>query len=106
VFYSRDPLLGTLLSTALSNQYNLESEGQTQVTLQVEPYFFLTRSATSPNISYNWQMNGSSLNPSGDKNTITLRRQGNVGGEADVRVEIEDKGRLFPSARSSIDIVF
>lgn len=104
VLYPRSALLGTRFETALSGNYRLNNLQEIEIT--AHPYFFLTDSATDPNLSYNWRMNRETLIPPEQKNTVRLRRPENVSGEADLSVEVDDTSRIFTEQSSDVTIEF
>lgn len=104
VLYRHDPLLGTDLSKALGDEYKLD-EGN-EITIKAVPYFYLQNTPASPDLEYDWEMNGDSITPAEFKDVVTFRRPEGVGGRANVTLEIDDTSRLFPSVDTRLEIIF
>lgn len=104
VLYQHDPLLGTILSASLGNEYRL-NEGN-EITVKAVPYFYLETNPTASNLEYNWQMNRESVTPAESKNVVTFRRPEGVEGKANVTLEVDDTARLFPSVDTRLEIIF
>lgn len=104
VLYQHDPLLGTILSTDLGNEYRLQDGNE--VTVKAVPYFYLTNTPTASNLEYDWKMNRQSVTPSKFKDVVTFRRPDGVDGQANVTLEVDDTSRLFPSVDTRLEIIF
>ena len=87
---------------ALNDNFSTQ---KSQLSLFAVPYFFSAVDVVSPNLTYNWFTNGSPAKPSELKNIFNLITDG-TGGEIKMDLSIEDKTKLFQSAKSSTILNF
>lgn len=105
LLYNHSPLLGTLYKDALAGDYMLDSATE-EVEITAIPYFFLASRSTAPQLTFDWEMNGSTLSPNDRKNMVRFRRQEGVEGEARVDVEVDDSSRIFSGKSATVNLRF
>ena len=106
VFYDRDALRGELLDGAFQNNLSL---GQSEVTLQAQPYYFSNQSVASGNLTYAWTLGDQdATGPDSARGILTLRQTGQGAGAAAVGVSIQntDSSKLVQAAQNNLQITF
>lgn len=103
LFYKKDNELGTLWEKAIGNNYRIT---QDEILLAV-PYFISPKNPQNPILTWSWSINGSPVYLSGlTKNLIPLKVQSGVSGMSKLRVEIENKYKIFQTVSKEINIQF
>jgi hypothetical protein len=106
ILYSRDPLRGTLLDTALPRSFNLLAN---EITLDAQPYFFSNESLRAGKISFSWLLNNTETSgPDTARGLLTLRQTGQGSGSAMVQVNIQntEADKLIQGAQQSLQFSF
>ncbi|MEI7719699.1 MAG: hypothetical protein WCI89_00620 [bacterium] len=106
VIYDHDALRGELLDGAFQNNLSL---GQSEVTLQAQPYYFANSSVQNGNLLYAWTLGGQDANgPDSARGMLTLRQTGQGAGAAAVGVSIQntDNSKLVQAAQNNLQITF
>jgi hypothetical protein len=88
----------------LNGNYNLGNTEELNVI--AEPFFFDLASATGNDSTYSWSVNGSSVNPTGNKNGLLLKQGGNTKGTASISLQITNLSRIFQYAGNSFNVSF
>jgi len=98
--YGRDPLLGVLFNTALSNIFELKNE---EIVVEAFPFFFSTQNRENT-LSYQWRLGGALLDGwIGPR--VTLRQVGSTG-QATLSVRTDNTLGFLESVGSSVVIDF
>ena len=106
VLYDRDALRGELLDGAFSNNLSL---GQSEVTLQAQPYYFANQSVANGTLAYSWTLGGQDASgPDSARGILTLRQTGQGAGAAAVGVSIQntDSSKFIQAAATNLQITF
>src|SRR3989338_6831816 len=102
-FYKKDSALGTLWEKALPNPYRISGEE----TVVAAPYFISPRDIRRPELVFKWFINNLMLPVKNyEKNLIPIRAQGGASGVSKLRLEIENRDKIFESASREINIEF
>ena len=103
VFYKNDANLGTIWEQALSSGHKIQNEE----VMEAAPYFISPKNIGIPILAWNWSINDSLVNILGSrKNLIPLRAQAGVSGTAKIKLEIENKYKIFSTASKEINVEF
>lgn len=103
VFYKRDKKLGTLWDEALSNTHFIDQEE----ILVAAPYFIAPKNLLNPRLVFNWFINNNLVNlESIFSNMLPLKTEEGRSGTSKVRLEINNKDRLFQNVSKEINIQF
>lgn len=87
LLYALNPLIGLTTSTILKNTSELQEE---EITISAEPFYVPGLFRDALNLTYNWKLNGKTVQtPNLDLGTITVRQAGAGRGKAQVSVSIE-----------------
>jgi len=104
LFYEKHPLEGIKYERSLEDTFSL---GEKEVTFRAEPYFFSLDDIVDGELDYQWKVGGKKVNPtSKDKRELTLRREGEGEGVAQVELKIENFNRLLQLAENSLRVLF
>jgi hypothetical protein len=103
VFYKKDPILGTRWESALSDWFTVNKEGETIV---AEPYFFSKKDLTSPIYGFDWFINGEKVLIPGQRNSLSVKPEGNNSGNSLIKVMIKNNKTLFQSMDKKINVKF
>lgn len=99
VLYKKSPTEGVLYNEALTKEKAMPED---EITLVAEPYF-LPIKGHEKNFTYNWQINGKSINTPEKKTELTVRPNSR-GGYADINVTIESVSEIFQKATSQLKL--
>lgn len=103
LFYKKDPGLGTLWENAISNNYKMEEDE----ILEAAAYFISPKNLLNPILSWSWSINGAPVYlESIINNIIPLRKQTGVSGTAKLKLQIENKYKVFQTTSKEINIQF
>jgi len=103
LFYKNDGRTGTKWEQALSDPYKIEKEE----VLVAEPYFISPKDIRNPRLVFNWFINNSIIKiDSQRRNVIPLQVQEGVSGTSKLRLEIENKDKIFQTAAKEINVEF
>lgn len=103
LFYKNNAKLGTIWDQALSDGHKIQSDE----VLEAVPYFISPKDIRIPILSWVWSINGSSINILGSrKNLIPLKVQEGTSGTSKIRLDIENKYRIFGTASGEINVTF
>lgn len=97
IFYKKSPIEGILYN----NAYNKESAmTEDEITLVAEPYFM---SLKGNDFSYNWKINGETINTPSKKTELTIR-PASRGGYATINLIMENLDDLFQKASNTLKL--
>lgn len=103
IFYKNDSALGTIWENVLTNPHRVQ---ETEV-IEATPYFISPKEILNPRLIWNWSINDSILNIlSFRKNIIPLAVQGEISGTSKLKLQIENKDKIFQTANKEINIEF
>lgn len=106
LFYSKDPLRGTLYDAALPAAISLTTK---EITVQAAPYFFASSSFKKGALVYSWTLNGEdSVGPDSAKGMLTLRQTGSGQGAAVIGAALQNNepDKFIQTAQAALQIVF
>ena len=103
LFYENDPLLGVKWENALSDGFKINSNGET---LNVEPYFFSPKNISSPDLTFDWSLNGTIIQTPDPKNILSIKPEAGQSGNATIKVDINNTNTLFQSMTKQITVSF
>jgi hypothetical protein len=104
LFYENNALYGILFNKAVLGDYNLGNREELKIT--AEPFFFDSKTPTSQ-LSYEWSVNGQTVNLDGKKNEILLRQENkNMVGTTLVSLQTNNLARIFQYTGESLNINF
>lgn len=102
-FYKQDNDLGTIWEKALENGHRIQN-GETIVAI---PYFISPKRIQSPILNWSWFINDSLVNIQGvKKNVIPLKVEEGTSGTSKLRLEMENRGKIFQTANREIELQF
>jgi len=103
LFYQNDTNLGTIWEHSLYDGYKIEGDA----ILEAAPYFISPKDLRIPVLSWVWSINNNKIDVSGSrKNIIPLKVQEGTSGTSKVRLDIENKYRIFGTADGEINVTF
>lgn len=100
-FYEKDPLLGVLYNKPLSTEFTLNKK---EFSISAEPYFFSNERSDSPEIKYNWSVNGRVVQNYG--RNITLKNDAGAKGTSAVSLAMRGITKTFQSANKDLRVNF
>jgi hypothetical protein len=98
IFYKKSPSEGILYSSALGSETFMAEE---EMTVVAEPYFFSLNN--SDNLSYNWKINGKSIETPSRKTELTVHPSSR-GGYATLGLVIENLDTFFQKVSGNLKI--
>ena len=102
IFYTKDTKMGTLWENAVGDDHVIKNDE----VLEADPYFLSPQSLNSPILDWSWYINDQPITlTSFIKNIIPLRA-GGASGNAKIRVEINNKYKIFQTANKEINVQF
>ncbi|MDE2041384.1 MAG: hypothetical protein KGI59_03335, partial [Patescibacteria group bacterium] len=102
ILYADSPLYGIEYEKALPSTYSLTDQ---EVSVKVEPFYMSTKNPMSGALTFDWTMNGAPVTAFHNKDEITLRSTGSVGGQTDVGVTVQNQGKLLQGGQAAITIM-
>ncbi|MEX2052290.1 MAG: hypothetical protein WD991_01165 [Candidatus Paceibacterota bacterium] len=102
-FYRKDAKMGIIFNRELSANHRINGE---EIVVAV-PYFISPKQIQIPSLIFSWAINGSAVSaPIGTKNIIPLKTVEGVSGVSKLRLEIENRNKIFQTASKEINIEF
>jgi len=102
-FYKKDTTLGIIWEKALEQGHRIFGEE----TLVAIPYFVSPKNLQHPSLIWNWSINNSPISvPIGKRNLLPLKVEEGITGTSKVRLQIDNKDRIFQTASKEINIEF
>lgn len=102
--YENSPLLGTLFNHAINGQFSIQKNSE--ISLFVAPYFFISDLLSNGGTKYDWSMNGTAITDQQGGNTVTFRDSGSQGGESNIRVQVSQKNAVYQTGATQFSILF
>lgn len=102
LFYKKDPNLGTLWEKTLSNNYTIDKQGETIV---AEPYFFSSQDSNFRDLSFEWSLNGETVDTPNPKNILSVKPDTNSG-NASITLVVNNIKTMFQKANNEINVNF
>src|SRR3989344_597247 len=102
-FYRQDAELGIIWENALSANHQIKSE---EIILAA-PYFISPKDIRRPELIFNWSINDRTVNiPIYSKSLMQLKAQAGASGASKLRLDIENTGKIYQSAKKEINIAY
>jgi len=95
LFYEKSPLYGIQYQNGINKSYKLE--GQKEVSVVAVPYFFGVTTVNSPDLQFNWRVNGQNVLDQNEVDSLTLRNETEESGTASVSLNIRNSVRILQS---------
>ena len=103
LFYKNDINMGTLWEHALPDMYRIEGDAL----LEAAPYFISPNDLRIPILSWIWSINDNTIEtPTVKKNLIPLKVPTGTSGTSKIKLNIENKYRIFGTASGEINLTF
>lgn len=103
IFYESHPTLGIRFEEAITDTLEL---GGGEVSIAAQPFYFAGTNANSPQLTYQWVLNGANVpNPNVNKNLIVLRAD-TEGGAANVGLGVKHLSKIFQEASKNFMVNF
>lgn len=101
LFHEDHPLLGIWYNRPLGKDLSLTKK---EFSLRAEPYFFSKEIRGQSSLSYNWELNGQTVNNPG--RSITLRNDAGTKGDSSLAFAMSGRQKTFQTAEQSLAIHF
>ncbi len=101
LFYEDSPLSGIFYGRALGDKF---SAAKNEFLIKAEPYYFSLNAMKG--ISYEWTMNGKSIQPEKNGSEINFRTKSGTSGTADVKLRISSPFNLLQFAGKTLSVIF
>ncbi|MEK7471200.1 MAG: hypothetical protein AAB623_00945 [Patescibacteria group bacterium] len=103
IFYKNDAKLGTIWEQALSDGYKIIGDE----IIEAAPYFISPSDIRIPTLTWDWFINDETVNaPIYRKNTLPLKAQAGTSGTSKIRLEINNKYKIFQNTVKEINVDF
>lgn len=103
IFYKNDAKLGTIWEQALSDGYKIIGDE----IIEAAPYFISPNDIRIPTLTWDWFINDETVNaPIYRKNTLPLKAQAGTSGTSKIRLEINNKYKIFENTVKEINVSF
>ncbi len=103
LFYKNDNNLGTIWQNALADTYKIQGEE----IVEAAPYFISPKEIQNPALVWSWFINDSLVNlTSFKKNLMPLQVEAGTRGTSKLKLEIENKDKIFQTTSKEINIEF
>ena len=103
LFYKEDANLGTIWETMLSDAYKISGEG----IIKAEPYFISPKDLRRPELVFSWSINDNPVSVSSlKKNLMPLKVDTESSGQSKLKLEIENKDKIFQTVNKEINVNF
>jgi hypothetical protein len=103
LFYENDPLLGINWETALTDGFKINPNGETIV---AAPYFFSPSDISSSDLTFDWSLNGQSINTPTPPNVLSVKPNPGQSGDATINLAVNNINTLFQSLSQQIQVSF
>jgi len=103
VFYQKDLMFGTKYEKAITDNFNINPNGEVFV---VEPYFFSPKNLNSSDLEFNWSLGGSQINTPSPKNELGIAPEKGQTGQSKIKVSINNLKKMFLTAEKEIQVSF
>lgn len=103
LFYKNDNVLGIIWEKILTNPHKIQ---ESEIVVAV-PYFISPKEIQNPRLIWNWSINDNLVNVLGfRKNFMPLKAQEGTSGTSKLKLEIENRDKIFQTASQEINIGF
>ena len=103
LFYKNDNALGTVWEKTLADPHKI----QNSEIVEAAPYFISPKQIQNPTLVWSWFINDDRVNlTSFKKNLMPLQAEEEVHGTSKLRLEIENKDKIFQTTNNEINIEF
>jgi len=103
LFYKNDNALGTIWDKILTDPYKIQGPE----IIEAVPYFISPKEIQNPTLVWNWFINDGRVNLTGfKKNLMPLTISEGTHGTSKLRLNIENKDKIFQTTEKEIDIEF
>jgi len=103
LFYKKDTTMGTLWEKALSNGHRIQGNE----IIEAAPYFISPKEIRTPTLAFNWFINDYQIAvPSYKKNIMPVAAQAGASGTSVIKLEIEDRFKIFGGTSKEIRVEF
>jgi len=103
LFYKNDNVLGTMWQNSLSDTYRIKGPE----VIEAVPYFISPKEIDNPTLVWNWFINNDQVSLQGfKKNLMPLQAQEGTSGTSPLKLEIENRYKIFGTASKEINIEF
>ena len=103
LFYKNNNSAGTAWEKTLNNPHRIQGD-ETVIAI---PYFISPKEILNPRLMWNWFINDNIVNVSSfKKNVLPLKIQEGTSGNSKLRLEIENKDKIFQTVNKEINIEF
>jgi hypothetical protein len=103
VFYENSPVYGIMMNKAIKNTVNMLID---EFSVLAVPYFFSVGYAATPDLKYDWTMNGNTVGNQDPKNSFTTRLEKSGSGTANIGLKISNSVRIFQFVENNYNINF
>ena len=103
LFYRNDPTLGVKWDEVLSDGFKINPNGESII---VEPYFFSPKDISSPDLTFNWSLNGQKIQTPDPKNILSIKPEAGKSGTTIIGIAINNISTLFQSLSKQISVSF
>jgi hypothetical protein len=100
--YQNHPLYGLLTNSAIGDSAQLQNK---EISLVAVPFFFSRFFGNAPDVTIDWQMNGTTAQSGDNGNTITLRQAG-APGTSILDVSVRHKAKTFQQTEKQFSISY
>jgi hypothetical protein len=103
LFYKNDLAFGTLWEKALANGHRIDGEE----ILEAAPYFISPGDIRIPSLIWSWSINDEYVAVDGvRKNILPLKAQAGASGTSKIKLEINNRYKIFANATGSLNLEF
>ncbi len=103
LFYKNDSVLGTIWENTLPDSFKI----QESAIIEASPYFVSPKEIRSPILTWKWFINDTLVNLSGlQRNLMPLAVEKGVHGSSRLKVEIENRDKIFQTTTKEINVEF
>lgn len=103
LFYKNDGTLGPLWEEAFLQGHQIQDKD----VVIAEPYFISPKEIRSPRLTWNWFINGQNVLIQGfKKNLMPLQVEEGVSGVSSLKLEIENRDKIFQTVGKEIELEF
>lgn len=103
LLYNKSPLYGIEFQKAIQGYVNMT---EPEITVVATPMFFGIKNLTSPEISYAWSINGSSINNSLRDYMQVFRPKEGTSGTSNITVKVEHLDKILQFSSRSFNLSF
>ena len=98
-FYNQDPLLGTDHAHAILSRFTMQGK---ETTLVAAPYFVSPNNFSGDVVTFDWMVNGNTIQTPSIKNQLVIRNQSGKEGDVSIGLDIKSTYKLFGEVAKNI----